>query len=1008
MPRSLSSRSLAATSLPTALALLATLAATSGSATGPSLGAAPAAATPAALHSLEWLGMAELPAGTTFEGEPVGGLSGLAWDAADGTFWAISDDPGERAPVRIYQLRVDLGDGRLQPGDVAVAGRTTLRRADGSLFPAGGLDPEGLALAGQTLYLSSEGVTTRGIAPFVAVADRQGRILHELELPASYRPATEPATEPLAGVRQNLGFESLTLTPDRRTLVAATENALAQDGPAADVEVGSRARILLWDLAAPGAAPRELVYPVEPVRPGQPPAPEAFRLNGLVDLLALSADSLLAMERQFVAGEGHQIRIFRVQLGGAARSGKELAAAQPGVALPGVAQPGEATEVTGSAALPAAAVPVHKELVLDLASLPLPAGTALGNVEGMSFGPTLPDGRRSLLLVSDDNFDPAAPTQLLAFAVGERALSVAELQGAGHVSPYADHTVLDLAGVVTASLATRRSTGFWIESPTPDDDPATAEGLWVEWTPPAGSALPATGATVRLHGRLRDRAADPRQLPLATLLATHVAPQVETTGAGAALPAPVALVTGRPIPTRHVDDDALASFDPSEDALDFWESLEGMRVVLPGGVVVGPTTGYDELMLLADGLAEDAGQPLRRTASGALRVGAAGAPPVAIPLSGRLDRLPQLDVGARLEGPVEGIVHYDFSRYKVVLTRPLVASRAETASCLGGAPRLTATPGTVTVASFNVENLSAAGPPERFAQLGAAIAGRLGSPAIVGLQEIQDDSGPTDDETVTSRRTLGLLVDGVVAHGGPRYQAVWIDPERNREGGQPGGNIRVALLFDPARLELVERGEGAPGPLTAATATTIGGRAALTASPGRVAPTSDAFTLRGGEGVRRSLAVELRVDGKPLFVAVNHWSSKWDDDRTWGARQPPVRPTGAKREAQAAVLRAWAEELLALDPAARVVVLGDLNEGDVAPAVARLGAPPLVNLVATLPDADRYSFNFEGGAEAIDHLVVSPALAAGAEIEIPHLVSDCAEERRISDHDPVLARLPLE
>jgi predicted extracellular nuclease len=296
-----------------------------------------------------------------------------------------------------------------------------------------------------------------------------------------------------------------------------------------------------------------------------------------------------------------------------------------------------------------------------------------------------------------------------------------------------------------------------------------------------------------------------------------------------------------------------------------------------------------------------------------------------------------------------------------------------------------------------------AGPPERFAKLGRTLVEALGAPAVVALQEVQDDSGPKDDGVVTSTATLAALLHGVEAAGGPRYEAVWIDPENDREGGQPGGNIRVALLADPRRAKVVRRGDA--GPLDAAAILSGSRGPTLAASPARVAPTSPAFTLTSGEGVRRSLAVELEVAGMPWFVVVNHWSSKYGDGRDYGATQPPRQISGPNREAQAEVIRSWAESLLRLDPRARVVLLGDFNDYEWSPGVARLSAAPFEDLLLRLPEPDRYSYVFEGAAQLIDHVVVSPALAEGAEVDVVHVNADCADERRTSDHDPVLVRL---
>lgn len=922
-------------------------------------GSAPATPPPPApVSGLEYLGRAVLPRGRTFDGAVVGGLSGLGYDPAARRFWALSDDRGAHGPSRCYRVRIALGSEggkpRLGPESVTIETMLPLRDAKGNPFEPASLDPEGIARRGDVFFVSSEGISRKGIPAFVAQLRPDGRVLRELPLPERYWPA------PGRGVRENLGFESLALTPDARYLFAGLENALAQDGPEATRGSGSPSRLLRFDVERGGRA--EFVYPVEPVRTSLPPG-DAFELNGLSDLLPLDDLHLLALERQFVEGAGNSARLYEVSLEGA-------------------------TDVSSVDALAGATyVPVKKTLLLDLVEL----GVPLENFEGMAFGEDLPDGRGTLVLVSDDNFNPKQePTTFLVLAVDRTPATVARVQGASHRSPLEGRWVAGLDGVVTAVDKDARSPGFWLESATPDGDPATSEGLFALW-PDAASLVP--GKAVRLWGRVEEPAQG-KGLPVTRLKVASLVPLE----AAPALPPPARLFSALPMPAQ-VDDDGLSRFEPEADAIDRWESLEGMRVEVPGGTVVGPTASYGELVLRPDG----ASQVLRTTAGGVKLP--AGTPSVERVILGRklTGKIPSLDVGSRVSGPITGVVDHSFANYKVLPLSPLPVekeSRAgdESTALEGDRKRLTA-------ATFNVENLSVAGEAERFAALGEVIARRLRAPDLVALEEVQDDSGPAGkgDGVVTSRATLEALVAGIASAGGPRYEPVWIDPVEGREGGQPGGNIRVALLLNPARVTLVKRGTA--GPLDATEPLGRGKELHLSLSPGRVAPLSPAFDLKDGEGARRSLAVELLFGGRKLFVVVNHWSSKSDDDRLFGAHQPPRRPTDAKRLAQAREIRSFAEALLAADPKAAVLVLGDLNDSEHFEGTRLLAAPPLASLLELLPEADRYTFNFEGASGLLDHVVVSPALSREAEVDVVHLNSDRADERRSSDHDPVVVRL---
>jgi hypothetical protein len=345
---------------------------------------APAAIRAAPTTELEFLGQQVISTATQFEGTQFGGLSGFAYDRHRGVFYALSDD---QTNVRFYTLRVDVSAGAPAVEILAV---TTLRDASGQPFAPLTVDPEGLARTkDDTLVITSEGFAARLIDPWVREFGLDGGQLRSLPVPSAFLPVAGGTR----GVRQNLGFESAGTAPNGRFLFTGTESALVQDGPPATVSAGSPARLLRYNLQT-GTLDRQYVYWTD--RIAEPPVPATqFAVNGLVELLPLNNEFLLAMERSFsvgAPGTGNKIKLYSV-------------------AIPG------ADNVNGFdslATLLAGLRPVEKTLLLNLDVLGLP----LDNVEGMAFGPDLPDGRRSLVLVSDNNFAPAQFTQFLLFAVG--------------------------------------------------------------------------------------------------------------------------------------------------------------------------------------------------------------------------------------------------------------------------------------------------------------------------------------------------------------------------------------------------------------------------------------------------------------------------------------------------------------------------------------------------------------------------------------------------------------
>ncbi len=336
--------------------------------------------------SLEYLSEYNIAGGTRFEETCLGGLSALYYDADNDRYFALSDS---RRGARFYTLRIEIaendgGDGEKRPriAKVTFDRVVHLRTREGMLYPDDRVDPEGLALSGpRTAYLSSEGVAADGVPPFIDLIDvEDGAWLGTVPLPPGFRPRSEGETQ-VAGVRNNLGLEALTLAPYRGHLYTASESALAQD--AAGITAGALhfARLLHFELELPPRLAGQYLYPLTM------PAGDVV-VHGLVELLALDGDGrLLALERTYSRDSGLSIDLFEIHLSrtdaGADRS---------------------------SVSLEASDLPVlDKRHLLDFRDLPI----LLDNLEGLTFGPRLEDGSETLLVVGDnDNTECLPPTSL--------------------------------------------------------------------------------------------------------------------------------------------------------------------------------------------------------------------------------------------------------------------------------------------------------------------------------------------------------------------------------------------------------------------------------------------------------------------------------------------------------------------------------------------------------------------------------------------------------------------
>jgi hypothetical protein len=337
------------------------------------------------ISSIEFIGEATLPKGLIFKKTELGGLSGITYNAKDNLYYAVSDDRGQKANARFYTLRIDLSKVYLQKGGVVPVSVTTLLNENSQTFRPGETDTEGITLTNKaTVFISSEGDAAKLINPFIKeFSISSGREITTLPIPNKFLPDKNGQQ----GIRNNLAFESLTITPDNKHLFTATENALIQDGVAAKPNIGTSCRILQYNLLN-SQPEKEFLYKTEPVSPFLNLTGKFA--SGLPDLLALDNQGhFLTLERSFT-GLGFAISLFQISLEGA----DDIHKIDRLLAV-------DSTNIK----------PVQKKLLLDLRTLDV----LLDNIEGLTLGPKLPDGQQSLILISDNNFNSLQCTQILAF-----------------------------------------------------------------------------------------------------------------------------------------------------------------------------------------------------------------------------------------------------------------------------------------------------------------------------------------------------------------------------------------------------------------------------------------------------------------------------------------------------------------------------------------------------------------------------------------------------------------
>ena len=573
-------------------------------------------------------------------------------------------------------------------------------------------------------------------------------------------------------------------------------------------------------------------------------------------------------------------------------------------------------------------------------------------------------------------------------------VAIHSIQGSLHNSPFAGMPVTT-TGIVTA----KRTNSFYMQDPDPDADPSTSEGLLV-FTSSAPTVN--VGDSVRVSGLVSEFR--PGGTATANLTTTEIAgPTTTVLSTGNPLPAATVLgIGGRALPTAVIDDDSFAAFDPANDGIDFFETVEGMRVQVNSPVVVGPRNSNGEVWTLAD---DGAGASVR-TNRGGIVIRDLGPEPAGDYVSGdfnperiQLDDAagtptPNVHVGDHFGGPAIGVVDFDFGNYEVHLTSPL--TRVDS----GLTRETTVAPGAneLSMATFNVENLGGNEGQAKYDALAAQIVNNMRAPDVVSLEEIQDNNGATNDSVVDANITLDRLVAAIAAAGGPTYQYRQINPVDDEDGGQPGGNIRVGFILRTDRgLAFVDR----PGGDSTTPTTVVAGPGGpqLSASPGRVDPANTAWSAS-----RKPLAGEFTFRGERFFLITNHFNSKGGDNPLFGRFQPPVRTTEAQRHQQAQIVNSFVDSILAVDANANVVVLGDINDFEFSETMGHLTAGGVLHpLMSTLPQAERYSYVFEGNSQSLDHIVVSNSLFSSPFAYDPvHVNAEFFDQ--LSDHDPQVAR----
>ncbi len=333
-----------------------------------------------------------IPAGEKFKETEIGGLSGLTFDKAKNKIIAISDDRGTVNDVRLYEfdLKLDEKSFNVTPTEVVI-----LKNKEGKPFKKGTINFKGVTLFNNDILASTEGRLNKEppINPEIYQFSREGAFKSNLEIPEQFLDKKEDSQ---FGPRDNLVFEALSATKDGKSLWVGNEEALLQDDRTSTPNYASTVRLIQYKDLKPV---KQVAYKLEKV-PSVKVAGLTVGETGLSDILAVDDNHFYTIERSHLPlAKKTVIRLFKDSIDDKTT---------------------DISKVDSIMKTKKNIKTVDKELIADLEDFKgqLSANfQTVENIEGICFGPTLPNGHETIIFVSNNGFKANQRTQFLAFEI---------------------------------------------------------------------------------------------------------------------------------------------------------------------------------------------------------------------------------------------------------------------------------------------------------------------------------------------------------------------------------------------------------------------------------------------------------------------------------------------------------------------------------------------------------------------------------------------------------------
>ncbi len=517
--------------------------------------------------------------------------------------------------------------------------------------------------------------------------------------------------------------------------------------------------------------------------------------------------------------------------------------------------------------------------------------------------------------------------------------NIGEIQGESHLSPLVGNKVIINNVIVTK----KDKTGFYVQDKVSDNNPRTSDAIYV-----ASKDNVEVGDLLKVQGIVKEgymeeysvKEGQTFKTPAGSLTVTQITNVTITKLGTTDLPKPINISGKMP---KDIVDNTPTKYNPETEALDYWESLEGMLVEVNKPRVVGPQYKGDIYVLPGD----YKGQKLNNIGGVNLRPGVQNTETLPIIVGNKF----VVKAKDYFTENISGVVTYRNKTYKI---DPNNVPNLQDGGLKREVSKIYPSEDKLTIASYNIENFSANNnghdetPEEKVDKIANSFIKEVHSPDIITLIEVQDNNGGVNDGTVDGVKSGEKLAQRIKQLGGPEYKYGHL--EKN---------------------------------------------------PARIDPTNVHF-----DKVRKSLAAEFEFKGERIVVIANHLKSKIGDDAIYGSNQPSVENTKAKRIEEAKILNAFIKEGLRQNPNLKFVLTGDFNDFEFSDSVKTIVGNELVNLMAEHDAGDRYSYFYRGSNQSLDNILVSKNIKDKVVFSPVHINASFMEEHgRASDHDPVVVQI---